>query len=69
LLEAMRTLCTDITVGLVLGVDDPVRHAELAAAIRRMLNVPGNPPLPLPGGDDEVARIVVELRRRSHLLW
>jgi cytochrome P450 len=52
LLEAMRTLCTDITVGLVLGIDDRVRHAALVAAIRRMLNVPGNPPLPLPGADD-----------------
>ena len=52
LLEAMRALCTDITVGLVLGVEDPVRHAALVAAIQRMLNVPGNPPLPLPGGDE-----------------
>jgi cytochrome P450 family 135 len=49
LLEAMRALCTNITVGLVLGIDDPVRHVALVDAIRRMLNVPGNPPLPLPG--------------------
>jgi cytochrome P450 len=52
LLEAMRALCTHIAVGLVLGVDDPERRAALMDAIRRMLNVPGNPPLPLPGGSD-----------------
>ncbi|HEX3689334.1 MAG TPA: cytochrome P450 [Solirubrobacteraceae bacterium] len=51
-LEAMRTLCTDITVGLVLGIDNPRRRPALVHAIRRMLNVPGNPPLPLPGGND-----------------
>src|SRR3954454_7532216 len=29
LLEAMRTLCTDVTVHLMLGVTDPSRRAEL----------------------------------------
>jgi cytochrome P450 family 135 len=52
LLEAMRRLCTDITVGLVLDVENPARRTALVSAIRRMLNVPGNPPLPLPGGHD-----------------
>jgi cytochrome P450 len=52
LLEAMRALCTDIAVGLLLGVNDPGRRAALVDAIRRMLNVPGNPPLPLPGERD-----------------
>jgi cytochrome P450 len=52
LLEAMRTLCTEITVSFVLGIEDRERRVLLVAAIRRMLNTPGNPPLPLPGGDD-----------------
>ena len=52
LLEAMRALCSDITVQLVLGVTDPHRRDQLAAAIRQMLNTPGNPPLPLPGDHD-----------------
>lgn len=52
LLEAMRTLCTDITVNLVLGITDPLRRRDLGAAIRQMLNTPGNVPLPLPGDDD-----------------
>jgi cytochrome P450 family 135 len=52
LLEAMRALCTDIAVGLVLAVEEPGRRAALVDAIRRMLDVPGNPPSPLPGGSD-----------------
>ncbi len=55
LLEAMRSLCTEITVRLVLGVSDPDRGARLIDAIRRLLNTPGNPPLPLPGGGDDRA--------------
>jgi cytochrome P450 len=51
-LEAMRALCTDVTVRLVLGVEDFERAHALAGAIRRMLNMPGNPPLPLPGDRD-----------------
>jgi cytochrome P450 family 135 len=58
LLEAMRTLCTDITVRLVLGIEDQERRVRLIAAIRRMLNIPGNPPLPLPGGDDRPGGII-----------
>lgn len=50
-LEAIRTLCTDITVRLLLGVLDRDRADELVRAIRQLLNTPGNPPLPLPGGD------------------
>jgi cytochrome P450 family 135 len=52
LLEGMRSLCTKVTVRLVLGVSDPDRSERLINAIRRMLNTPGNPPLPLPAGDD-----------------
>jgi cytochrome P450 family 135 len=52
LLEAMRSQCTEVTVRLVLGVSDLDRGARLIDAIRRMLNTPGNPPLPLLGGDD-----------------
>jgi cytochrome P450 len=52
MLEAMRTLCTSITVRLVLGVEHPARGPALIRAIRQMLNMPGNPPLPLPGGDE-----------------
>lgn len=52
LLEAMRSLCTEVTVRVVLSVSDPRRSVLLVDAIRRMLNTPGNPPLPLPGGDD-----------------
>lgn len=55
LLEAMRSLCTDIAVRLVLGVSDQPRGAALVTAIRQMLNIPGNPPLPLPGGGDDGA--------------
>jgi cytochrome P450 len=52
LLEAMRQLCTEITVRAVLGVRHPARSDALVDAIRSMLNTPGNPPLPLPGDDD-----------------
>jgi cytochrome P450 len=51
-LEATRTLCTDITVRLVLGINDEPRRGELVRAIRALLNIPGNPPLPLPGTGD-----------------
>lgn len=75
LLEATRQLCTEIAVGLVLAVTDAHRRRALVAAIRRMLNTPGNPPLPLPGGDEgprgmigkaadrEFARRSAEVRR------
>jgi cytochrome P450 family 135 len=52
LLEAMRSLCTEVAVRLLLGISDPKRSLMLIDAIRRLLNAPGNPPLPLPGGDD-----------------
>jgi cytochrome P450 family 135 len=55
LLEAMRSLCTDITVRLILGVSEDQRRAAIVAAIRSMLNTPGNPPLPLPGSGDDGA--------------
>lgn len=52
LLEETRTLCTDIMVHLVLGVTNSQRRHALVAAIRRMLDTPGNPPLPLPGDSE-----------------
>ncbi len=64
LLEVMRTLCTDITVHLVLGIADGPRRRELVAAIRRMLTTPGNLPLPLPGNHDGPAGIVGRLGER-----
>ena len=45
----MRDLCSDITMRLLLGVADDARAAAMVAAIRRALNMPGNPPLPVPG--------------------
>jgi cytochrome P450 family 135 len=48
----MRSLCTEVTVRLALGVSNLDRSARLIDAIRRMLNTPGNPPLPVPGSDD-----------------
>jgi cytochrome P450 len=65
LLEATRSLCTDVTVRLVLGVDDERRRAALVSAIRSMLNTPGNPPLPIPGGDEGPAGVVGALGDRE----
>jgi cytochrome P450 family 135 len=64
LLEATRTLCTDIIVHLVLSVTDQSRRRALVAAIRQMLNTPGNPPLPLPGDDDGPGGLVGKLGDR-----
>jgi cytochrome P450 len=46
LLPRMRSLTTDIFARVVLGLASSV---EYAAAVRRMLRTPGNPPLPVPG--------------------
>lgn len=52
LLPRMRALIDDAFVRLVLGVDDERRALAIAAAIRRMLWTPGNPPLSIPGEGD-----------------
>jgi cytochrome P450 len=44
LLERMRDIATDVFGQLILGIDDPA----YVRAVRRMLNTPGNPPLPVP---------------------
>jgi cytochrome P450 len=44
LLERMRDIATDVFGRLILGIDDPA----YVRAVRRMLNTPGNPPLPVP---------------------
>jgi cytochrome P450 len=55
LLERMREITDEIFVRLVLGVGDEQIATDLIAAIRRMLNTPGNPPLTLPGRGDGLA--------------
>jgi cytochrome P450 len=55
LLPRLRTLLDDVFVGEVLGVREPELRAPLVLAIRRMLNAPGNPPLPLPGEGNRTA--------------
>jgi cytochrome P450 len=52
LLEAMRSLCTEVFTRTVLAVDDEPRGTAVAAGVRRTLRTPGNPPLPLPGEGD-----------------
>jgi cytochrome P450 family 135 len=52
LLSRMRTLCDEIFVRLVLGVRDEAIATELTAAIGRMLRIPRNPPVTLPGKGD-----------------
>jgi cytochrome P450 len=52
LLERMRQITDEIFVRLVLGVRDERIASDLIAAVRGMLNTPGNPPLTLPGRGD-----------------
>jgi cytochrome P450 len=52
LLPRVRALVDEIFVRLVLRVDDERRAAAIAAALRRMLWTPGNPPLSVPGEGD-----------------
>jgi hypothetical protein len=49
LLERMRDITDEIFVRLVLGVRDEGIAGELIAAVRGMLDTPGNPPVTLPG--------------------
>src|SRR5829696_860571 len=49
LLPRMRALLDDVFVRLILGVADERRRDALARAIGRLIQSPGNPPLPLPG--------------------
>jgi cytochrome P450 len=49
-LSRLRSIADEIFVRLALGVRDERRAAALTAAIGRMLRTPGNPPLPVPGG-------------------
>jgi cytochrome P450 len=55
LLEAMRDITDAIFVRLVLGVRDEEIAGALIRAVRGMLNVPGNPPVTLPGPGDGLA--------------
>ncbi len=52
LLARMRSVATEVFVGVVLRVEDPARRAALVTAIRRMLLTPGNPPTAIPGEGD-----------------
>jgi cytochrome P450 family 135 len=54
LLPRMRGLVDELFVRLVLRIEDAARAAALAAALRRMLWTPGNPPLTVPGEGDGV---------------
>src|SRR3954454_1988961 len=58
LLPRMRSLTSEIFARAILRLASP---AESAAAVRRMLRPPGNPPLPVPG-DELTARA---FRRRA----
>jgi cytochrome P450 len=44
LLERMRDIASDVFGRLILGIEDPA----YLKAVRRMLNTPGNPPVPVP---------------------
>lgn len=55
LLERMREITDEVFVRLVLGVRDERIASDLIAAVRGMLNTPGNPPLTLPGSGDGLA--------------
>jgi cytochrome P450 len=67
LLPRLRTLATDVFVGVVLRVEAPRRRSALVAAIRRMLWTPGNPPLSPPAPDEGPLGPVVDraFRRRT----
>jgi cytochrome P450 len=52
LLPRIRALVDEVFVRLFLGVSDDARADALAAALRRMLWTPGNPPLGVPGEGD-----------------
>ncbi|MEA2254624.1 MAG: cytochrome family [Solirubrobacteraceae bacterium] len=52
LLPRMRAVVDEVFVRILLGVADGARARAIAAAIRRMLWTPGNPPLTLPGEGD-----------------
>src|SRR3954452_13650570 len=52
LLSRLRTLCDEVFVQLMLGVRDEQIAVELTEAIGRMLRVPGNPPVTVPGKGD-----------------
>ncbi len=66
LLQRTRLLADEIATRLVLGVRDDARARELAQAIRRMLAIPGNPPLSPPGAGQGLAGALGarEARRR-----
>jgi cytochrome P450 len=70
LLPHMRAVVDEVFVRRLIGVDDDRRVAAMAAAIRRMLWTPGNPPLSIPGRGNGVLGAVgtaVFARRRAPL--
>jgi cytochrome P450 len=70
LLPHMRAVVDEVFVRRLIGVDNDRRVAAMAAAIRRMLWTPGNPPLSIPGRGNGVLGAVgtaVFARRRAPL--
>jgi cytochrome P450 family 135 len=51
-LPRLRAITDEVFVRLILGVGDDARARALAAAIRRMIGTPGNPPFPVPDESD-----------------
>ena len=68
LLERMRALASDVFARVILKVTDPPAYVR---AVHRMLNTPGNPPLPVPASADPAFRkraqpLIELLEREGH---
>lgn len=65
LMPRARLLADEVTARLVLGIDDRERARAFAAAVRRMLHTPGNPPLsPMGAGDGLVGAAFAPLAQQ-----
>jgi cytochrome P450 family 135 len=51
-LPRLRAITDEVFVRVILGVSDDARARALAAATRRMIGTPGNPPFPVPDESD-----------------
>jgi cytochrome P450 len=63
-LARMRTLCEEIFVRLILGVEDERRADEIVGALGRLIRTPGNPPLLPPARDQGPLGSLVDIAFR-----